>query len=60
LLLPKKEPFCSDQFGLDKGDVLNFQVKEPGFVAWWTLQFKRDYKPFLTKIYVTRKLKGKI
>jgi hypothetical protein len=36
------------------------QEKKRGFVAWWALQHKRDYKPFLTKIYVTEKLNGKI
>jgi hypothetical protein len=50
----------TDHFGLDKNDVLTYQTTHRGFVAWWALQHKRDYKPFLTKIYVTRKLKGKI
>lgn len=50
----------TDHFGLDKNDVLTYQAYHRGFVAWWALQHKRDYKPFLTNIYVTRKLKGKI
>jgi hypothetical protein len=50
----------TDHWGMDKPDVLKFQNANVGFVAWWVLQHKRDYKPFLTKIYVTRKLKGKI
>ena len=41
----------TDHFGLDKRDVLKFQGKERGFVTWWTLQFRRNYKPILTKNY---------
>lgn len=50
----------TDHFGLDKRDVLKIQGKERGFVTWWTLQHRRNYKPFLTKIYVTKRLKGKL
>ena len=50
----------TDHFGLDKNDALNYQYKHSGFGAWWTLQFKRDYKPFITKIHVGKIIKGKI
>ncbi len=37
-----------DHFGLDKPDVLKFPLAS-NFAAWWTLQHKRGYKPFITK-----------
>lgn len=50
----------TDHFGMDKNDALNYQGKHGGFGAWWTLQHKRNYKPFITKIYVTQKINGKL
>jgi hypothetical protein len=38
-----------DHFGLDKPDVLKFSLLAPNFSAWWTLQHKRGYTPFITK-----------
>ena len=50
----------TDHFGMDKKDALNYQGKHGGFGAWWTLQHKRNYKPFITKIYVAKKINGKL
>jgi hypothetical protein len=30
----------------------------PGFAAWWTLQFRRGYIPFLSNINVRCKISG--
>ncbi|MFQ6610404.1 MAG: DUF3289 family protein, partial [Fidelibacterota bacterium] len=48
----------TDHFGLDKKDALKYQTKHSGFAAWWLLQHKRDYRPFMTKVWVTATLKG--
>jgi Protein of unknown function (DUF3289) len=36
----------SDNFGLDKNDVLLFQNEHEGFVAWYRLQYQYDNVPF--------------
>jgi hypothetical protein len=49
----------ADHFILDKTDVLKNQKNNPDLIAWWVLQHKRNYKPFLTKVNVTKNLKEK-
>jgi Protein of unknown function (DUF3289) len=50
----------SDNFGLDRDDVLTYQNKNVGFAAWWVLQRQRGYKPFKVKMLITQKIKGKL
>jgi Protein of unknown function (DUF3289) len=50
----------SDNFGLDRNDVLTYQNKNVGFAAWWVLQHQRGYKPFKVKMLITQKIKGKL
>ncbi|MBX2927940.1 MAG: DUF3289 family protein [Saprospiraceae bacterium] len=58
-----------DHFGLDQGDVLNYQqrpfLRDPldygvGFAAWWRLQHTRGYKPFRTQIVIKATVAGNI
>jgi hypothetical protein len=60
-----------DHFGLDDADPekflvikgLNlgmFQNLHSGFAAWWILQHKKAYRPFITKLRFVTRLKGKI
>ena len=50
----------TDHFGLDKPDVIKFQDAREGFAAWWILQHKKAYRPFITKLRFVTLLKGKI
>ncbi len=49
-----------DHFGLDRGDVLEFQNTNDGFAAWWLLQHTRGYAPLRTKIWINVTLEGDI
>jgi hypothetical protein len=49
-----------DHFGLDRHDALAFQGEDRGFAAWWVLQHRRNYPPFITKIIVRNRLTGKL
>lgn len=52
-----------DNFGLDDGDVIEFQNYIPGgngFVAWWTLQHRYGWAPFRTDIWFVVRLSGQI
>ena len=50
----------TDHFGLDKKDVLKFQLwgLGAGFVGWWRLQHMSGYKPFKTKLYLRATITG--
>jgi hypothetical protein len=50
----------TDHFGLDKHDAIEYQGYHTGFAAWWTLQHKRNYPPFRTKITIFATLKGQL
>jgi len=52
-----------DHFGLDDGDVIDFQNHFPGgagFVSWWALQHRRGWWPFRTDIWFVVQLSGQI
>lgn len=49
----------TDNFGLDDDDAEQFQYI-PGFVAWWALQHRRGWHPFVTDIWFVVRLSGKI
>lgn len=52
-----------DHFGLDDGDVIEFQDYTPGgngFIAWWTLQHRYGWAPFRTDIWFVVRLGGQI
>jgi len=52
-----------DHFGLDDGDVIEFQNHFPGgngFIAWWALQHRYGWAPFKTDIWFVVHLGGKI
>lgn len=52
-----------DHFGLDDDDVVDFQDHFPGgngFIAWWTLQHRHDWRPFNTDIWFVVQLGGQI
>jgi hypothetical protein len=50
----------TDNFGLDKTDVIKFQGRHPGFAAWWALHHRRGYTPFRVRITLQARLQGKI
>lgn len=48
-----------DHFGLDKTDALKYQwipFYGSGFSAWWLLQHTRGYRPFETRIVVSKRI----
>ena len=49
----------TDNFGLDDDDARDYQYV-PGFVAWWALQHRRGWHPFVTDIWFVVRLSGKI
>lgn len=53
----------TDNFGIDDGDVTEFWNHFPGgagFVAWWILQHRKNYWPFMTDLWFLVKIKGDI
>jgi len=49
-----------DHFGLDKHDVLVFQIWHEGFGAWWYLQHVRGKVPFHTRVRNVYTISGDI
>ncbi|MCB0638660.1 MAG: hypothetical protein KDC54_18645, partial [Lewinella sp.] len=52
-----------DHFGLDDGDVIQYQDHFPGgngFIGWWTLQHRYGWAPFRTDIWFVVRLGGQI
>lgn len=44
----------TDNFGIDDGDIIDFWNHFPGgagFVAWWILQHRKNYWPFMTDLW---------
>lgn len=53
----------TDNFGVDDGDVTefwNYFPGGPGFVAWWILQHRKNYWPFMSDLWFSVKIKGDI
>jgi RHS repeat-associated protein len=49
-----------DHFGLDEGDVTKNLFPLFGFRAWYRLQRERGYRPFVTKVNISRSFSGTI
>jgi hypothetical protein len=54
------EVTLTDNFGLDINDARVYQGKHSGFAAWYILQHKRGYVPFVTKIVIKSSIGGRL